>query len=132
MEEALPGALSSSEISSGQGIETMLKLGVIRSSESPYASPNVLVTKKDGKKRFCVGFKILNLQTVLSSEPMRTASDIYSKHSGGSYLSKFLMTKGYWQIPVEKDSQDKTCFLTPQGSYWFMKTLTFNKMLRNC
>ena len=91
-------------------VETMLKFGVIRSCESPYTSPIVLVKKRDRKTRFCIDFRILNLQTVFSSEPMMTASDSYSKLSGDSYLSKFDMTNGYWQIPMEKDSQDKKCF----------------------
>ena len=119
-------------------VETMLDLGVIRNCESPYALPIVLVRKKDGNTRFCIDFRILNLQTVFSSEPMMVPSDIYSKLSGDSYLSKFDMTKGYWQIPMEKESQEKTCFLTPQGSYCFLKmpfglvnaTATFNKMVR--
>ena len=40
--------------------DEMLQNGVIQHSMSPWASPIVLVTKKDGKQRFCIDFRNLN------------------------------------------------------------------------
>ena len=47
-----------------QEVETMLRMGVIEETTSPYASPVVLVVKKDGKNRFCVDYRRLNTVTV--------------------------------------------------------------------
>ena len=39
----------------------------------------------------------------------------------GRYIYTLDLNKGYWQIPMEETSQDKTAFVTPFGLYEFMK-----------
>ena len=81
-------------------VDTMLEMGVVRPSTSPYASPIVMVKKKDGSNRVCVDFRKLNKITEVDPEPMTTAEDLFQRLSGKKYLSKIDLTKGYWQIPV--------------------------------
>ena len=84
--------------------------------------------KKDGKICLCIDFRNLNLETVSCTEPMMTANDIYSKLSRESYFSKCDMTKGYWQIPLDDDSNDKTNSLLREA---FANAIaTFNTMVR--
>ena len=45
-------------------LKEMLDIGAIRCSNSPWASPVVLVRKKDGSLRFCIDLRKLNTQTV--------------------------------------------------------------------
>ena len=96
-------------------------MGVVRPSTSPYASPIVMVKKKDGSNRVCVDFRKLNKITEVDPEPMTTAEDLFRRLSGKKYLSKIDLTKGYWQIPVAPEDVHKTAFVTPDGQYEFTR-----------
>ena len=102
-------------------IANMIKMGVIRESSSPYASPVVVVKKKDNTNRVCVDYRKLNKLTVFDPEPMPTAEDLFQKLSGDKFYSKIDLSKGYWQITIPGKDIQKTAFVTPDGSYEFLK-----------
>ena len=102
-------------------VDTMLEIGVVRPSTSPYTSPIVMVKKKDGFNSLCVDFRKLNKITEVDPEPMTTAEDLFQRLSGKKYLSKIDLTKGYWQIPVAPEDVHKTAFVTPDGQYEFTR-----------
>ena len=51
---------------------------------------------------------------------MVQADQIFCKLKDSKWVSKCDMSKGYWQIAVDESSQDKTCFVTPEGSYCYL------------
>ena len=69
-------------------IESMMKLGVIEQSESPYASPIVLVRKSDGSNRFCIDYRRLNAITVFDPEPIPNADDLMARLGKTKFLLK--------------------------------------------
>jgi hypothetical protein len=49
-------------------IKTMLELGIIEPSKSPWASPIVAVKKKDGSLWLCIDYRKLNSMTVSDAQ----------------------------------------------------------------
>ena len=60
-------------------IQKMINTGFVCESNSPYASPMVVVKKKDGSNGICVDYRKLNRITVTDPEPMTTAEDLFEK-----------------------------------------------------
>ncbi|CAB4015681.1 Hypothetical predicted protein [Paramuricea clavata] len=103
-----------------EDIQAMLQMGVIRESKSPYASPVVVVRKKDGTNRVCVDYWKLNRLTVFDPAPGNTAEEIFQKMAKKKYFTRIDLSKGYWQIPVAAKDVPKTAFVTPDGTYEFI------------
>ncbi|XP_072179722.1 LOW QUALITY PROTEIN: uncharacterized protein [Diadema setosum] len=100
-------------------VDSMLKLGVIEPSNSPYGHPIVIVKKPDGSNRFCVDFRRLNKVTVFDPEPMPNPQELFASLADSRYFTKLDLTKGYWQIPMRNEDKAKTAFITPKGQYQF-------------
>ena len=63
-------------------IAKMLDRGVIEPSNSPWISPVVLVTKKDGSIRYCVDYRALNSVTVKDAYPIPRVDECLDARSG--------------------------------------------------
>ena len=100
----------------------MMETGIVRELSLPYASPLVVVKKKDGSNRMCVDYQKLNLVTVADTAPMITAEDLFGKLRKCQYYSTIDLSKGYWQIPVAEEDVLKTAFVTPDGCYKLLRT----------
>ena len=57
-------------------VQQMLTSGVICPSNSPWASPVVMVKKGDGSLRFCVDFQQLNAATIKDAHPLPRINDL--------------------------------------------------------
>ena len=99
----------------------MISAGIVRESDSPYASPMVVVKKKDGSNRICVNYRKLNQITVTDPEPMTTAEDLFQKLGECQFFSKIDLSKGYWQIPLTDEDIHQTAFVTEDGCYEFLR-----------
>ena len=94
-----------------QQLAEMQKNGVIEPSSSPWASPNVLVKKRDGTHRFCVDYRGLNAVTTPDSFPLPRIDDLLERLGESKYFSTIDLASGFWQIRVHPSSQPKTAFV---------------------
>ncbi|XP_033726122.1 uncharacterized protein LOC117315829 [Pecten maximus] len=86
-------------------VKKMVDLGIVEPSKSAYNAPIVMVKKKDQTNRVCIDFRKLNAVTHFDPEPMGDIDNIMTKLHEDKYFSKFDLSKGYWQIPVEEKRQ---------------------------
>ena len=93
-------------------VQQMLASDVIRPSNSPWASPVVMVKKKDGSLHFCVEFHQLNAATVKDAHPLPRIDDLLDALHGARWFSTLDLKSGYWQVPIMERDKEKTAFRT--------------------
>ena len=102
-------------------LQDMLAHQIIEPSTSEWAAPIVLVKKKDGSLRLCVDYRKLNSVSLTDAYPMPRIDDLIDQLGRAKFIMTLDLTRGYWQVPVAKDDQHKTAFITPFGLFQFRK-----------
>lgn len=100
-------------------LKDMLDTGIIEPSNSEWASPMVIVRKKDGGIRLCVDYRRLNSVTAVDPYPMPRIDDLIDRLGHAKYISTLDLSRGYWQVPVAESDRPKTAFTTHTGLFQF-------------
>ena len=100
-------------------VAEMLAGGQIEPSDSLWSVPVVLVTKKDGRTRFCVDYCRLNLAKVKDTYPLPRINDTLDMLACKQWFSFLDLASGYWQVSLSPEARCKTAFATHSGLFQF-------------
>ena len=122
-------------------LQDMLKVGAICKSTSPWASPMVLVQKKDGSLRFCINLQKLNSRTIKGAYSLPRIEESLDCLNGAKIFTSLDLKSGYWQVLMAEDSIPYTAFTVgPLGFYECVRMpfgltnapATFQRLMESC
>ena len=98
-------------------LHEMQENGIIQPSNSPWASPIVLVKKKDGGLRICVDYCALNAVTKADRFPLPQIADLLDQLGRSRFFTTLDLASGFWQVKVGEELCEKTAFVTQRGLF---------------
>ncbi|KAK6028431.1 zinc knuckle, partial [Ostertagia ostertagi] len=93
-------------------LKDLVNRGIVEQSCSEWASPVVLVKKKDGSLRICIDYRELNKITRQDSYPLPKIDTVLQCLSGKKVFSTMDLASGYWQIRLSEEAKLKSAFTT--------------------
>ena len=98
-------------------IDDLLERGLIRSSNSPYASPILLRPKKSGELRLVIDYRELNKITIKDNYPCQLIDDNLDQLREKHFFTSLDLKDGYHHVKMADNSIKYTAFVTPLGHY---------------
>jgi hypothetical protein len=105
-------------------LDHLVRIGVLAAQqESKWASPSLIIPKKDGRVRWISDLRQLNKVIRRKRYPLLTISDILRKQSGYKFFTKLDFSMQYYTLELDKESQNLCTIITPFGKYKYLRLL---------
>ncbi len=103
-----------------QEFRNLLRVGVVRQSQSPWASPIVLVKNNKGT-RIAGDYRRLNSKTIPDRYPLPNLFDFSANLNNSKYFSCVDLVRAYFNIPVYSPHIKKTAVISPAGLFEYTR-----------
>jgi hypothetical protein len=103
-------------------VKRLLSASVIREVKYPeWLANTVMVKKAKGKWRMCVDFRYLNKACPKDEFPLPRIDSLVDAAASSELMSLLDCYSGYHQIWMKKEDEPKTRFITPSGTYCYLR-----------
>jgi hypothetical protein len=103
-------------------VKRLLSAGVIKEVTYPEWLANTFMVKKaNGKWRMCIDFTYLNKACPKDEFPLPRIDSLVDAAASSELMSLLDCYSGYHQIWMKKEDEPKTSFITPSGTYCYLR-----------
>lgn len=102
-------------------VDELKACGIVQETNSPYASPVILVKKKNVHPRLVVDYRRLNKQTVRMNFTVPGIDEQFKSLAGCEMYTTLDLANGYMQVPLTTEARPKTAFITPDTTGEFTR-----------
>ncbi|KAE8985370.1 hypothetical protein PR002_g22661 [Phytophthora rubi] len=122
-------------------IKKLLEKGLVEHSESPWASPIVIVLKKNGVDiRMCIDYRIVNTFIKLSNYPLPLIDDLLIGFESAMWFMSLDMASGFWAIRMTERAKLISAFVCPFRHFQWVcmpfglknAPLVYQAVINNC
>lgn len=104
-----------------QHIQKWREHGIVEDTTSPYASPDILVKKRNGDSRMVIDYRKVNAQTAKQPYLIPNIDQLIEKFTGCTMFSSLDLVHGYLQIPLSPGAREISAFITPDRTGQFTR-----------
>ncbi|GMF41720.1 unnamed protein product [Phytophthora fragariaefolia] len=122
-------------------LKKLLKPGLVEHSGSPWASPIVIVLKKNGVDiRMCIDYRVVNRFIQLSNYPLPLIDDLFIGFESAMWFMSLDMAIGFWAIRMTERAKLISAFVCPFGRFQWVRMpfglknppLVYQEVINNC
>ncbi|OWZ11026.1 reverse transcriptase [Phytophthora megakarya] len=117
-------ALKCLQEEAGRLDQGLLSAKMINYSRSPWASPIVVIIKKNGVDiRLCIDYRLVNSLTQLMIYPMPLINDLHEDLESTLWYCPLDMASGFWVVKMTDRARVISAFITPFGLFEWNRML---------
>ncbi|KAE8879242.1 hypothetical protein PF003_g36804 [Phytophthora fragariae] len=103
-------------------LKGLLKADLVAFSDSPWASPVVIVLKKNGIDiRLCIDYKLVNAVTLIMEYAMPLVDDLLTKLEADLWFCSLDAASGFWAVMMTLRARKISAFVCPLGHFEWLR-----------